>query len=242
MPNNAVVSLTPGTLPTGYCFTTLQQLYNDFIRFTTAYLPNTYNTHNYGSTTPIAEDRDKAWFRLFGDGSPDRWYVYYNGAWVAPHPVPASGSERRLWVGDLTSLQTYDGGSAAAVSATTGPFWEEDTNFQGRSPMGPGAIPTSNPAKTLAVGENYGEGAHLQTAQELGPHTHPFSHARVEGSGSGDITGTDVIQGDIGTGPQTGTASALTNTYATTQQTMPVVHPVRGIFVIKRSARTFYTV
>lgn len=242
MPNNAVISLVPGTLPTGYCFTTLQQLNNDIISLASGYLPGKYNTFNYGSDTPAAEDRDKPWFRLFVDGTPDKWYVYFNGAWSTPYRVPATSSERMLWVGSLVDLQSYDGGSPGAVTATTGPFWEEDTDFAGRSPMHPGAIPASNPAKTLAVGEDFGEGAHLQDTQEVGPHPHPFSHPRVEGSGSTDITGGDVIAGDVGTGPQTGTASALSNTYTTVQKAMPVIHPVRGIFICKRTIRTLWTV
>lgn len=242
MANNAVITLIPGSLPAGYCFSTLQQLYIDFVRLTSGFMPGTYNTFNYGIGPVAAEDRDKPWFRLNGDGSPDKWYVYFNGSWSAPYRVPASSDERMLWVGDLTALESYDGGSPGAVTASTGPFWEEDTDFQGRSPMHPGAIPTSNPAKTLAIDENFGEGAHTQTGQEVGPHTHPFSHPRVEGSGSTDITGSDVIQGDVGTGPQSGTASALTNTYTTTQQAMPVIHPVRGIYICKRTARTLWTV
>jgi len=43
----------------------------------------------------------------------------------------------RWWyVGDLANVDTLDGGESGTVSATTGPFWELDTDFAGKSIIG----------------------------------------------------------------------------------------------------------
>jgi hypothetical protein len=105
--------------------------------------------------------------------------------------------------------------------------------------MGAGVILGANPAKTLAVGEAFGEGAHTQLADEVGPHTHePSPKIMASSPGSASVSG--IING--GTGNAMPDLAVLANTYATTQQAMPVVHPVRGRHFIKRTARRFYKV
>lgn len=97
--------------------------------------------------------------------------------------------------------------------------------------MHPGDIPTANPAKTLAVGENFGEGAHTMTAAELATHDHVV-HAFGEGgsltdiqAGNNLVAGAGEIERDT---DETGDGEA-----------MPVIHPVRGLYCIKWSGRLY---
>lgn len=195
------------------------------------------------ATQPAVADRDKLW----RDTDTGIIYNFSGGAWVSPHPEVPSGDARRWWAGDLASLITYDGGTAGAVGANSGPMWEEDTDMIGRSPMHPGNIPTANPAKVLAVDENYGEGAHLQDAQEVGAHDHPLATLSSITNADGTIDTCVTGAGSDGLFISTGaTATASTplsveiNEFTTTQQTMPVIHPVRGLYCIKRTGRINY--
>lgn len=185
--------------------------------------------YNFGPDKPDPSLRSYPWFRTT-DG---RWY-YFSGDWISP--VNYDVNERRLYVGSLTDLQTYDGGDTGTPSDRSGPMWVEDTDFIGRSPMHPGAIPDSNPSKTLAVGENYGEGAHKQTLTEMVPHDHDLEwRANTSGTGSDNVTGTP--QAPTTTTFQTeskgGTGSPPDNERAN------VVHPCRGCYLIKWSGRLY---
>lgn len=237
------VTLIPGTLPSAYCFQSWQKVYNDFFTLATGQLGNsgdTLNTFNYGDTTPAPENRNSPWLRTVA-GAPDRWYVYYGGAWVWPNPESPSTDVRRLWVGTVLSLKTYDGGvdEPVGVDGMTGPMWEEDTSFQGRSPMHPGNIPGTNPVVSIAVGNNYGEGQHTQTIAEMPKHNHTITgEISTNNFWSGDGgNGTGVGQGDS---RNFGTWLILGDTGADTA--FNITHPVRGIYLIKRTSRIFYKV
>lgn len=229
------VTLIPGTLPSGYCFRGYQQLYNDFFTFATAFLPGEFRAVNFSTSEPVAEERDRPWFRLNPDGSPDRWYVYYNGQWVSPYEVPPSSDERRLWVGIAVDLETYDGGSAGAVTATTGPFWEVDTDFAGKVIVGPGTLQPS--ATVIAVGDTGGVDQVTLVINEIPSHGHTIPNAvvgQIGGGGSAMIgfsgTGPDIIPvGNVAT-TATGGGQAHTN--------MP---PYRAAYVTKRTARVYRT-
>jgi hypothetical protein len=179
---------------------------------------------------PNPTDRDKLWRKP----STGLTYEFSGGAWVTPNLEPAGGEVRRWFDGTLVALQTYDGGSVGVVGSNSGPMWEEDTSWIGRSPMHPGAIPSNTPAKNLALDENYGEGTHTQTTAEVGPHNHTITGQGVmtfpggtpaKGTSAGnDFSTTDVISTDA--------SPAATP--------MNIVHPVRGIYCIKRTARVNY--
>lgn len=244
------VQIIPPTFVEGYCPASLQQFANDLQSGSQLSTSLSTDTLEIGDTAPT--DTSKAWIKTVGGVVTAATGLFvWNAAlalWVWPN-TEQDASARRLWVGALGAgaggLDLYDGGSAGAVGAATGPMWEQDTDFVGRSPMGPGAIPTANPAKVLAVGENYGEGAHLMTDQEVAAHDHPLAT-------DADITNADgtidvVTTGAGGPGLAKGlTAPAVTplsvqpNTFTTVQQTMPVIHPVRGCYLVKRTARIFY--
>lgn len=106
--------------------------------------PSQYSLFIIGSSEPTVEQRDYAWMKTDAITGIIQgiftWSALY-GLWLKPHwnanTVPSS--ERRAWIGSLTSLQSYDGGESATVSETTGPFWERDTNMDDKFPLGVGS-------------------------------------------------------------------------------------------------------
>ncbi len=219
-----------GTLPSGVCFTTEQQRYNAYMTITQAVL------NGMAPDKPTVVNQAYPWLRTT-DG---RWY-FYSGVWISP--TNYTYEDRRLYAGTLTQLASYDGGTPGIVTSTSGPMWVEDTTFQGRSPMGPGAIPTSNPAVTLNVNANAGEGAHTQTTAEMVPHQHGpddltsdafLGHAKP-GKGTYNVGGGGDTSRFALTAPAGGNASLVA-------EPSNVVHPVRGIYVIMWSGRANFAV
>jgi hypothetical protein len=145
-------------------------------------------------------------------------------------------------------------------------MWEVDHNYDGRSPMGPGAIPVSNPAKTLSLSEDYGSGTHAISITDRGSiddgHVHAFGRFifannddLAVGTGAttaNSLTSGQSVQGAGGTGsqPQSYNLATLSGKWCNTdiaqlpnnstppvQTELSLVHPVRGCFVLKRTAR-----
>ncbi len=191
-------------------------------------------------------------------------------AWIIPHPSTPSGAERRLWEGVESDSWSYDGGDGtdpavpANISANTGAMWEVDHNYDGRSPMGPGAISGADPAKSLTLSEMFGGGTLLDAP--IFNHVHVFGRMNqnlvnddyflVNGSlANANLTGTWVMGADVNNlsnTPQalgTGIFNGITNSgpylntgpmvmpNGTTTLQMNIVHPVRGCFMLKRTAR-----
>ncbi len=244
MPRNAQIEATPGTLPEGYCLTSLQQYLNDVINLSQWELPGVYNTFNYGDSAPAPEDRDKPWFRKFGDASPDRWYSYRNGLWVARHPEPFGSA--KFYLGTLVNLPTFDGGANEAVTDpdTTGPMWEEITEIQGKFPLHPGTLTSG---LVVAAGDSGGEEKHELIEKEIPYHTHglPTDPNAIRttldsnsvgtsdnsSSGGGGFMGRATASGFGGIGDAGNTTQSHNN--------MP---PYYGIYLIRRTARVFYRV
>lgn len=257
MPLNAPVLHTWGAFAPGYEPESWNGFLGDLAKVLTSHLSGTYNTFNYGNATPATEDQDKPWIRTNVDGSPDRDYVFFNGSWVAPHPVPASSSAYQLWVGTAVGIDTYDGGAAGAVTDTTGPMWQIITSIggndaQGRSPMFCGTLPSS---QVIAVGTQYGSETHVLTTVEGANqgHTHLYGYQDwTNDDGYFFTTGNVAIpaataHGIFGGGAYSSlslTASNLTTlgptggaAAATAHQT---THPVIGVYLIGRTSRRFY--
>jgi len=250
---NILLPILAGTLPPGNCPTTLQDTLNLFANNMQAVLANGRSFYSIGDTKPAPEFQIYPWLRTT-DG---RWYVF-QGVWRSPNNYDAN--ERRLWVGDLTQLISYDGGSAGTVTPTTGPMWIEDTTAQGRSPMGPGAIPgTTSPAKTLAVGEQYGNGEYTLTDANgaVGLHKHPIGVCDpTSDDGVFPIQGATTVPGwsghyIVGGGTQNYPTETTANLFSLaagndgkgiTATPFSIVHPVIGIYIIKPSGRAFYVV
>lgn len=230
-----------GTLVPGVCFGSEQERFNAFTAAQQAVL-NGMAFFNFGDTKPSVANQGYPWLRTV-----DGRIYYFSGQWkssVGSYDL----NERRWFAGSLVDLQTYDGGDTGTPGTEAGPMWIEDTAFIGRSPMHPGLIPETTPffSKTLAVGENYGDGSHIQTTQEMAAHTHTpdptkadgfLGHAVVGAPATFDVTG----GGSVINMPLTGVAGGNGLTPSVTQSTN-MVGPVRGLFCIKRSGRMFYTV
>jgi len=166
------LSLIPPTLPEDYCNLTQQEQVNTLISGTQIVGVGAGGVITSNSI-PGVNDRDKLWAYLRASGQFSGYIFKYQGDWLVEHEEVASGDARRLYMGTTTDLLTYDGGANVAVTDRTGPMWEVDTVFNGRSPMGPGAIPSSDPAKTLALAEQYGSGSvTLTSAQAFALQSH----------------------------------------------------------------------
>jgi len=205
------------------------------------------------ASTPDPDDRDKLWIKLDGSGNPIGLFYWGNGegAWIWPYEGDSRKlipGYRMLWVGDPADIPTLGGGSTGAVTLSSGPFWEIDTGFSGRSPMGVGSIPDANPAVAISSEEDYGEAAHTQGEDEVGPHTHVISSQAsithdgvvdVVNSGGGSDDGLFIGQ----TGDLTNALTVGENNYTTSdgQTAMPIIHPVRGIYFLKRTIRIWLT-
>lgn len=205
----------------------------------------------YSETEPAAEYRgNTGWFNLV-DYKLYFWNSTYS-AWAREYDVPASGNERRIWVGTEADLKTYDGGADAAISASTGPFWEIDTNFAAKFPMGAGTLPVS--ATVVGVGDTGGEEKHVLTVSEM-QHFHgvgtdgqtddPFAMLHRTWNTApttypqrvNDMNPTSASgwhdDGNISSGVG-GTTKALADETVDGHNTLP---PYRAVYFIKRTAR-----
>ncbi len=135
-----------------YCFTSFQQLAVDLVDGIAGETEGDSSFFNFGNTTPAPDDRDKPWIRTNADGTPDKIYVFVNGAWTAKHPLPTSA--RILYGGTEGSIDTFDGGEAGTITATTGPMWQKVSAADAKFLMGPGTLPSTT---VVAVGSTGGE-------------------------------------------------------------------------------------
>lgn len=260
MPENAPVVIVPTSFPEGYCPANWQTLANDLASGMSGYVPGSYNFFNYGTSEPGVNDRNKPWYRLNPDGSPDKWFVFFAGSWVAPHPVEASSEERKIWTGIESDVWAYDGGdgnnpSVTAPTDSTGAMWEVDHDFDFRFPLGAGTSPA--PASTTVnSGDTGGEENHVLAEDELAEHTHFVAStdnvANLGGSGNSptDLTASTFVAGAANQGGAGDNSYALakTATEATVGLTSPTgesdphnnMPPYRGVFFLKRTARLFY--
>lgn len=231
--------LLPGTLPDPYCFTSWQQTYADFFNLGQIIAVNGSRFYNLGDAEPVAELRDFPWFRTL-DGY---WYYWSTtaGAWVRPFWPLASSKKRILWVGSIADLTAEDGGDANPVGFAAGPFWEVDTLFADRLPIGVGAI-------VPAVLGTAGSKDVTLAAGQVPPHSHYFGVEAAPSGGHPDLVITDgpghlrvggglTVQwfSDENTthGAQTRSdGPGLAAPSATT-----ILNPVIGVYWIKRTAR-----
>lgn len=235
MPN---ITISTAVVPAGTCPTWIIALWPQLAALLSANLNGSLNVFNFGSSTPAPADQDKPWVRLDAAGRIDKFYNYSGGAWIAKHPVVAGLIQ--LWEGDISTIDTFDGGEVAAVTATTGPMWERVTALQAKFPIGVGTLPTT--ATILAVGSTGGEELHSLTVAEMPPHTHDV-RTKVADTGGGSgvdrlrrVADAEVLPFDARTESTGGTGSP-----AATQghNTLP---PYYALHFIRKSARTHYRI
>ena len=230
MPNLTLITLTPPSLPIGYCPTNYQQLANDVISGTQATFNSTIGSSffNFGASVPTLNNQVYPW--LDEDGN---WWVYKDGYWLRKNPVAIGSSERRVYVGTTTDLQTYDGGNTNTLSNWSGPMWEVDTEFEARFPVGAGTFAASGvvvvqgKVTSTAVA---GEDKHTLTVPEMPSHTHSFF---------------PLVTADANNGGANGVQYGATANVATSSTGGDAAHnnlpPFYGVYFIKRTGRVYYT-
>lgn len=236
---STLLTISPPSFATGYCWTDPQTFANDFASGASVVFGGDMNIFNYGDSTPSAANQVYPWLRKIGD-YPDRWYVYYNGQWLAKHEIPYSSNYRAMWVGTTTELLTFDGGmnEAVGIDGWTGPFWEVDTEFAAKSPMGPGTLATSG--TVVSVATNYGDEKHTLTEAQLPSHDHGSpTDAGVQAFLTWNPSTTGGAYNISGGGAAQMGTSATSTALAGSGEAHSSLHPVRGIYTIKRTARIY---
>ncbi len=226
------LQLQPGTLNNPDCYpATPQALYAEMFERGRA-LTNTLTGIIISETAPAATDRDKAWFKVSGSHPIGQfaWDSVY-GKWLWPNPYAPSGPARLLWAGVLADLASFDGGEGGTPTPTSGPMWEEDPEFAGLFPLGPGTI-NGTP---VVVNQNGGSAEATLNLSNMPPHTHTVPKPNVS-SADGSNLGV-LYQGYDGTIESSSTGGSGTPTVA---QPFSIVPPYRGIYFIKRTIREYY--
>lgn len=223
MPGNVFISTTG--LPEDYCWTTPQQYAIDLAAVLEGNF--VYSTlFSYGNATPPVTLQSRPWRRLNSDGTPDDWYDFVSGNWLAKHPMPTGAVI--MYEGTEASIATFDGGESAAITPTTGPFWEKVSQMDGRSPIGPGTLAGGT---VINVGDSLGEDEHAITISELPEHNHVV-HGWMTANLSGGDNGAIINEKDADTFDA--------NTSDTGDgEAMSLLHPVYAIWTIRRTARLY---
>lgn len=235
-----------GQLPAAYCYpSSAQQLLNDFAEISHANVPDNVTGISFGPTDPGVYTRP--WFNT----TTSRLYYYSsNGKWISLYWPPPSSPIRMLWEGTEAQLLTFDEGNAVVLGAelVTGPFWAIDHNYDARFPLGPGTLPISTTA--VAAGDIGGlEKVPITEANQpmhrhfisLGPESGDSSYLADEPSevGTFKVNGAEQIRfynlasTEVGRTREGGGVAE-----PTPLDNMP---PYRAAYVIKRTARAFYT-
>ena len=237
MPNLTLITLTPPSLPIGYCPTNYQQLANDVISGTQANFNSSIGNSffNFGPTTPTLNNQVYPWLDENGN-----WWIYKDGYWLRQHPIAAGSAERRIYVGTTTDLQTYDGGNTNAPSNWSGPMWQVDTLFEARFPVGAGTFAASGVVSvngTTTSTAVAGEDKHTLVTSEMPSHTHQIldQYINLTQRGSAD---TSVFSA---TNRSEGVANLLPTTSSGGDAAHNNLPPFYGVYFIKRTSRVYYT-
>lgn len=225
------MQVTPETLPQGFCPTSEQDRLNTYAANLLVTFPLTQGTFSYGNSVPAPDMQGFPWFRLNPDGSPDRWYVYFNGNWVANNPVaPNDVVAVRFFPGSYGDIATYDGGDTNAPGVASGPMWGVvGQTIGGSTDYGTysGMFLLGGSASFLP-GTTGGEAAVALTGDNNGQHQHTFNTGT--GGGSGFVA-------DAGSASNTGTVNQ--SGLGTPHNNMP---PYSSVYIIGRTSRIFYKV
>lgn len=228
MPGNVILSIT---VPDGTCYESPAVDWPLLVSLITANLTGSLSTVNSGSATPAAADRNKPWLRSNADGSDDGQWTFYGGFWVQKHPLPTGIIT--LFLGALADIDAFDGGESAVVTNLAGPFWSRATEFDARSPIGPGTLPSGT---VISVLDNLGEEKHVLIASEL-----PVAAYQFDTTDGAQVL-TKVNANQVGSLNQTG---SLDYGFAEPPENIGggnghnTIGPSVGAWFIKRTARLY---
>ncbi len=242
------VSITPQQLPSGFCPTTLQEMWNTFAANGFVAIPDAISQIVWQQNKPT--DSTVTWGQLDSLGRPVRVYKFAQGAWLSQHTI-ASGLTM-WWFDVLPTFTTFDGGDAGPLSDTTGPMWQQAKDSNGnliaaKFPIPAGTLPSGT---VLALGDTGGEEKHTLLTAELASHTHlEFSDEGVPGNnppGSGDTVAREGTSpgGDSEYAMQKGTLAAAVGKTSATGSATPfnVMPPYVVGYLLQRSSRIFFSI
>ena len=239
MPNLTLITLTPPSLPVGYCPSNYQQLANDVISGTQANFNSSIGNSffNFGPTTPALNNQVYPWLDNNGN-----WWVFQGGYWSRQNPVAAGSSERRIFVGTSADVLSYDGGDGTVYSGNpyAGSMWAIDTNFEARFPVGAGTFAASGVVSvngTTTSTAVAGEDKHTLVTAEMPSHTHQILDQYINLVQRGTA--------DSGVFSATNRSEGVANLLPTTSSGGDAAHnnlpPFYGVYFIKRTGRVYYT-
>ena len=238
----AILQIQNGSLVSPYCFTTFQQLLNDFSAQMYADLASVGSFVNYGESVPSVDNRVYPWIRTVG-GLLDGVYNWLSGysKWGRPYLSGDLNSSNlcMLWLGDSADIDTIDGGDSSAVTPVTGPFWELVTTLEAKIPMGVGTLASG---ATINQGSTHGNEKVTLAVANLPPHAHNIQlYKKGFDTGGMDLavwdephTATNDTTRATDNGGGTGTPAAA--------EAFSIVPPVYGLHFIKRTARIYKVV
>jgi microcystin-dependent protein len=238
------VAITTQSVPANFCFDTWQNAWPKLVALLNGDLGPVGTFINAGNATPSFANQTLPWLRKDANGLPDRWYEFVNGVWVSRHAMPPGAII--MFAGTLADIDTFDGGeTGVAITAYTGPMWQEYASLQARFPLGPGTLPSG---LVVNVGDQSGEEKHENLLAEIPSHKHEALPAAsgfmlgMPGGTTGDSkdgtlnqTGSLIYKLERATELTGGDGSVADAT--TPHNNMP---PYTGIYFIERTARTHY--
>lgn len=172
----SAIAISTSDVPASFCHRDWPTTWPLLVGLLHAQFAEELNTVNVGNTTPSSENRDKPWFRLNADGTPDGWYAYANGNWLRRYTGPDPGAII-MWDGAAAGIDTLDGGEVGAATLTTGPFWERVTSMDAKFPIGVGTLPTSG--TVLAVGDTGGAEKVTLALDQIPSHDHGIPNKKL---------------------------------------------------------------
>ena len=236
--------LTPGTLSSTCYPASAQTLYNEM--FAKGFVTLDIEGVIISESSPSATNRDKLWIKINGSGFPTGHFKFQNGLWVWPHHVPLNDKRVYLFIGSSAEVNTLDDGNTNPVADADGPFWQIDTDFEDRIPIGVGS------SLATSVGTNYGDADAKITLGETNiPEHFHYCFADETVVGYNNLNPTNQVADALGSEGSENYVMAQSTNEATlgksgtygqeTPDELNVLNPVRAVYMIKRTAR-IYTV
>jgi len=110
--NSQTVTLSSGTLTSGFCHNSLQTTYEEFISQTTGSLTGNMAAFTAGDDTPAAGDQNKLWLKQNASTCvPEGWH-WYNGSNTAWEDVPVPETALPSSLTPVGAIIMYGGGTA----------------------------------------------------------------------------------------------------------------------------------